>query len=629
MTTTALKCNVNNCSFYYHVNCLKTLKYGKCEKRSLTCSHHTCASCAADAEKMGMAERGKMLKCIVCPNAYHTGDLCIAAGSRILSNGWIICGDHHQMSDNKRKHQEHVNVAWCFSCGEGGSLVCCENCPASFHPACCETPPSEEEKWICELCLDGKRPLYGEIVWCKAGIYRWWPGEICHPRNVPTNIQNIAHGIGDFPVRFFGSYDYLWTHKGRVFSFQEGDKKGAKRGSSKSFVEVFSKALDEADVAARIYYDERNKKDLKVYDKKPGPYKHVKSNVPIGKVEIFKVPLTEIPRCQCSPEMPSPCGPDSDCINRLMMYECDVAVCPAGEMCLNRAIQSRWDVDTEYFRTADNRGWGLRTKIDIKKGQFIHEYVGDLIDEEECKERLRRAKESNVTNFYMLTLDKNRIIDAGPKGNNSRFMNHSCQPNCETQKWNVNGDVRVGLFAMRFIEAGEELTFNYNFDCLGDKKTICHCGMPVCSGFLGERPKSTSTEAERTLITKKKKRRARNVTKDLIVHEDLCFRCGLGGELVLCDKTGCTKSYHLDCLNLNHLPRGKWICPWHLCNEENCGKWSSQLCSMCPNSFCSRHTEGNIIVLATGRIVCDDHPPSCPQLQYLLSKDWEELKSRD
>ena len=48
-----------------------------------------------------------------------------------------------------------------------------------------------------------------------------------------------------------------------------------------------------------------------------------------------------------------------------------------------------------------------------------------------------------------------RIIDAGPRGNYSRFMNHSCQPNCETQKWNVNGDIRIGLFAIDDIAAGQ------------------------------------------------------------------------------------------------------------------------------------------------------------------------------
>lgn len=115
------------------------------------------------------------------------------------------------------------------------------------------------------------------------------------------------------------------------------------------------------------------------------------------------------------------------------------------------------------------------------------EYVGEVIDSEECQQRIKRAHENHVTNFYMLTLTKvtfrgaqnllqlsgtvailtsprtaalvlpvqDRVIDAGPKGNSARFINHSCSPNCETQKWTVNGDVRIGLFALSDIEAGE------------------------------------------------------------------------------------------------------------------------------------------------------------------------------
>jgi SET domain-containing protein len=48
-----------------------------------------------------------------------------------------------------------------------------------------------------------------------------------------------------------------------------------------------------------------------------------------------------------------------------------------------------------------------------------------------------------------------RVIDAGPKGNLSRYMNHSCDPNCETQRWHVNGDVRIGLFALVDIPASK------------------------------------------------------------------------------------------------------------------------------------------------------------------------------
>lgn len=50
-----------------------------------------------------------------------------------------------------------------------------------------------------------------------------------------------------------------------------------------------------------------------------------------------------------------------------------------------------------------------------------------------------------------------------------RFINHSCEPNCETQKWLVQGELAIGLFAQRDIKAGEELTFDYNFERYGDK----------------------------------------------------------------------------------------------------------------------------------------------------------------
>ena len=52
---------------------------------------------------------------------------------------------------------------------------------------------------------------------------------------------------------------------------------------------------------------------------------------------------------------------------------------------------------------------------------------------------------------------KTRTIDAGPKGNLCRFMNHCCDPNCETQKWMVNGDIRVGLFALVDIPASKQI----------------------------------------------------------------------------------------------------------------------------------------------------------------------------
>lgn len=64
-------------------------------------------------------------------------------------------------------------------------------------------------------------------------------------------------------------------------------------------------------------------------------------------------------------------------------------------------------------------------------------------------------------------------------------MNHSCNPNCETQKWTVNGDTRVGLFTLADIEAGMELVFNYNLETIGNTRVDCKCGAPSCGGYIG------------------------------------------------------------------------------------------------------------------------------------------------
>jgi len=67
-----------------------------------------------------------------------------------------------------------------------------------------------------------------------------------------------------------------------------------------------------------------------------------------------------------------------------------------------------------------------------------------------------------------------------------RFMNHSCEPNCVTQKWTVNGDTRIGLFALHDISAGTELVFDYRLQsCSGVEKKPCQCGAARCSKFIG------------------------------------------------------------------------------------------------------------------------------------------------
>lgn len=70
-------------------------------------------------------------------------------------------------------------------------------------------------------------------------------------------------------------------------------------------------------------------------------------------------------------------------------------------------------------------------------------------------------------------------------------------------------------------------------------------------------------------------------------------RCGDGGELVLCDKSNCSKSYHLNCLGLSMPPAGIWYCPSHYC--DHCGRPSTHLCWRCPNSYCEDHADEDLI----------------------------------
>lgn len=133
---------------------------------------------------------------------------------------------------------------------------------------------------------------------------------------------------------------------------------------------------------------------------------------------------------------------------------------------------------------AGEKGCGLFCLEPLKSGQFIIEYVGEVLDEDKCNERLNQYRDS--PHFYLLTLTSHSTIDATQKGNLSRFINHSCAPNAATQKWESRGRPCVGIFAKRDIPAGSEITFDYQYERFGAQKQPCYCGAPNCAKFLGE-----------------------------------------------------------------------------------------------------------------------------------------------
>lgn len=592
------RCNIRLCGKFYHHSCITSYRHARIDGNSYICSLHICLTCAQNKLSV-RGNRGRMCRCLRCPVAYHSAEDCLAAGSEIISSSAIICPIHYEPAKQlPPKKVKHVNVNWCFVCSTGGSLICCETCPASFHSECLGIEPPEGS-YYCAECLLGTQLKYGDIVWAKMGAYRWWPAKIINPRNVPINIQTMPHQVGEFVVCFFGTHDYNWTFRSRVFQFLEGDQ-GAHGNNGNRLARLFDKALDEASVAYqewKIAKECRAAQDYERNNLRPPHYKHIKANKPVGRVTLYTADPSQMTPCDCDPNSENPCGSDSDCLNRMLMFECHPAVCPAGGRCQNQRFEKRLYVPAEPFK-AEGKGWGLKNLIDVKKGEFVNEYLGELIDEEECRRRMAKMHEEHNTNYYFLTIDKDRIIDAGRKGNLSRFMNHSCQPNCETHKWTVNGDTRVGLFAVRDVPTGTELTFNYNLDCLGNEKTTCICEAPNCSGFIGDRPK----KSDKVSKLKKKKRKARTVK---CAHEDECFRCGKDGELLLCDRKKCSKAYHLNCLKLDKPPHGRWDCPWHHC--DICGKAASSLCAACPNSFCKEHSSNSVQLLPDGTVYCNIH----------------------
>lgn len=185
--------------------------------------------------------------------------------------------------------------------------------------------------------------------------------------------------------------------------------------------------------------------------------------------------------CCCKPDQ----GCTDDCINRLMYIECSPSACPCGDKCQNQKIQ-RYETapHVERFMT-DQKGFGVRTNSKIRKNTYILEYVGEVVTEKEFKERMRTLYVDD-THHYCLYLDGGLVIDGHRSGSNGRFVNHSCKPNCEMQKWTVNGLFRMVLFALRDIEPGEELTYDYNFSLFNTNEgQLCKCGEKECRGVIG------------------------------------------------------------------------------------------------------------------------------------------------
>jgi SET domain-containing protein len=153
---------------------------------------------------------------------------------------------------------------------------------------------------------------------------------------------------------------------------------------------------------------------------------------------------------------------------------------------VKRSPRNRWLV----LRRSKIQGRGVYARVDIPKGTRLIEYTGEHISNAEADrryddERMRRH------HTFLFILNSRTCVDAAVDGNISRFINHSCDPNCVA--W-IEGR-HIWIDALRDIPAGEELAYDYEYDFLPEYTVEdlefyrCECGSRKCRGTIVDVPK--------------------------------------------------------------------------------------------------------------------------------------------
>lgn len=154
-------------------------------------------------------------------------------------------------------------------------------------------------------------------------------------------------------------------------------------------------------------------------------------------------------------------------------------------------------------------GKGAYATRHIKKGERVIEYTGERITHAEADRRYD-DESMDEHHTFLFTISSRTVVDATNDGNEARYINHSCDPNCETEV--TRG--RIWISAIKDIKPGEELFYDYAYERSGDetpedeRRYKCLCGSPKCRGSIME-PVSVFKKRQREEAAKRAQRTRR------------------------------------------------------------------------------------------------------------------------
>lgn len=161
-------------------------------------------------------------------------------------------------------------------------------------------------------------------------------------------------------------------------------------------------------------------------------------------------------------------------------------------------------------------GYGVFALRRIRKGTTVTEYLGERVSHEEADARYE-DKDPDDNHTFLFTVDSKTVIDGGVGGSDSRFINHGCEPNCESTTLNK----RIYIEAIRTIQPGEELAYDYQIERdSGDPANVdeifaCRCGAAKCRGtmLLPRKKPRKKVHAKKRVDAEKRKKSSKRAAK--------------------------------------------------------------------------------------------------------------------